>query len=157
MKKYISISLLMAIMFVFISCSGSDVNNSLTLKKGTYSYSIMDSSKKSLVEGKMNIKTVTWDRTMAQYIVDGSYSIVKMTDDTSYTSFSTLKMSNGEFKGYYDDKRKFISINTNPKIADANIFINADVKGSEISGGWYYSSFRGLNKEAGVFIAKLDK
>ncbi len=74
-----------------------------------------------------------------------------MTTDTSYHGFST--MNPGELTGYYNDSLKYININTNPKIADANVFINAFVKNSNLEGGWYYSTFRGTNKEGGMFKA----
>ena len=35
-------------------------------------------------------------------------------------------MYGGALTGYYNDAKKFININTNPKIADANVFINAN-------------------------------
>jgi major membrane immunogen (membrane-anchored lipoprotein) len=154
MRKYITI-LCFVLLAVFVSCSGSDSSDKPALKKGTYSYLIMDSSKKSLVEGQMMVNAINFDAQMKQYIVTGTYTISKMIDDTSYYSLSSLNA--GEFKGYYDDTKKFININTNPRIADANVFINANVKGTGLEGGWYYSTFRGTRNEAGLFTATKIK
>lgn len=144
------------ISFVLTSCSGSNTTEKLSLQKGTYNYMMMDSSRKSLVEGQFTVKDIKLDEQIKQHIVTGTYTVTKMTDDTSYYGFSTLKP--GEFKGYYDNTRKTINVNTNPKIADANVFINADVKsGGLIEGGWYYSTFRGTRQEAGLFSASKIK
>lgn len=135
-----------------ISCSGSDTTEKITLQKGKFSYSIMDSSRLSLVEGQMIVEAVKYDEQLKQHIVTGNYTISKMTDDTSYIAFSSMQ-SGGEFKGFYDNTKKTININTNPRIADANVFINAFVKSSSMEGSWYYTSFRGTNKEGGLFTA----
>ncbi len=154
MRKYITV-LCLVLLAVFVSCSGSDSSDKPAFQKGTYSYFIMDSSKKSLVEGQMMVDAINMDAITKQYIVTGKYTVSKMTDDTSYYGFSTL--TGGEFKGFYDDTRKFININTNPKMADANVFINANLKGSSLEGGWYYSTFRATRMEAGLFTATKIK
>lgn len=143
----------LSIVFVLIlnSCSGSDSEKSLSLKTGRYSYTLSDSTGKSLVTGLMMVDTITIQKGSKDYLVSGSYTISNMTTDTSYHGFSS--MNPGEFKGYYNDSLKFININTNPKIADANIFINAYVKSGNLEGGWYYSTFRGKDKEGGFYKA----
>jgi hypothetical protein len=148
------ILVLLSIVFVLVfnSCSGSDSEKSLSIKKGRYSYSLSDSSGTVLVEGQMMLDTFNVQKdSKTDYIVSGSYTISKMTPDTSYHGFSTLK--GGEMTGYYNESKKFININTNPKIADANIFINAEVKSGNLEGSWYYSTFRGMDKEGGFFKA----
>ncbi|MEO8513072.1 MAG: hypothetical protein ABI543_05910 [Ignavibacteria bacterium] len=144
---------LLSIVFVLVfnSCSGSDSEKSLSLKNGKYSYVISDSSGNSLVEGQIMLDKFTQQKDTKDYVVNGSYTVSKMTTDTSYHGFSS--MNPGELTGYYNDSKKFININTNPKIADANVFINANIKSSNLEGGWYYSSFRGSDKEGGLFKA----
>ena len=157
MKKYL-ISFLLTAAIVFVSCSGSDTEKSITLRKGRYNYFLMDSSGTSLVEGSMKIDSIIkmsvgGDRN--NYKVSGTYTVDKLTSDNSYHGFST--MNGGAFTGFYNDSLKSIGINTNPKIADANIFFNGDVTSSSIKGYWYYSSFRGVDKEAGFFKANKVK
>lgn len=62
-------------------------------------------------------------------------------------------MQGGEFTGYYNDSLKVININTNPRIADANIFLNGKVNSTGLKGTWNYSTFRGAGREAGMFKA----
>lgn len=155
--KIISILSLVAAIFIS-SCSGSDSEKKISLKTGKYSYVISDSTGKSLVEGEMQINTITLQKetgTENDYIVGGSYTITKNTADTTYMGFTT--MNGGEMTGYYNDEKKFININTNPKIADANVFISANLKKSNLEGGWHYSTFRGTHKEGGLFKAEKIK
>jgi hypothetical protein len=43
-----------------------------------------------------------------------------------------------------------ISINMNPKIADANLFISAKISGDSLNGTWMYSTMKGV-QQAGLF------
>ncbi len=140
---------------VFNSCSGSDTEKTTTLKTGKYNYTLTDSAGATLVEGEMMFDKITKQKENADYLVSGSYTIKTMTTDTSYHGFST--MTGGELSGYYSDEKKFLNINTNPKIADANVFINVNVKSSALDGSWYYSTFRGMDKEGGLFKAARIK
>lgn len=151
--KIISVLSLVAAIFIS-SCSGSDSEKKVSLKTGKYSYVISDSTGASLVEGEMQINTITKQKESGMendYIVGGSYTITKNTADSTYMGFST--MNGGEMTGYYNDERKFININTNPRIADANVFINAFLKKGNLEGGWHYSTFRGAHNEGGLFKA----
>jgi uncharacterized protein YifE (UPF0438 family) len=135
---------------LLISCSGSNTDNSISLKTGKYSYVISDSAGNPLVEGIIKLDSAKNELYRNNYKVNGSFTITKNTADTSYHGLSGL--SAGELSAYYNDSTKFININTNPRIADANVFINAYVKGKEIKGGWHFSTLRG-NKEGGLFKA----
>lgn len=138
------------------SCSGSDTDKTYALKTGEYNYVISDSSGRSLVEGVMKFDSISSKELFpGSRNVAGSYTVTKMTGDTSYHGLSTLKT--GGLKGFYNDSAKTININTNPKIADANVFINANIDSKELKGSWYYSSFRGKDKEGGLFKATKKK
>ena len=147
------------LVLLFNACSGSDSEKSISLKTGKYGYILSDSTGISLIEGEMSIVKITKQTATGDendYEVTGSYTITKNTADTSYYGFAT--MNGGELKGYYNDKKKFISINTNPRIADANVFLNATVKTGEMRGSWSYSTFRGTRNEGGLFSAvKIKK
>lgn len=153
------ITILSIIAAIFISsCSGSESEKKISLKTGKYGYVISDSTGKSLIEGEMQINTITKQKdvgTENDYIVGGSYTITKNNADTTYMGFST--MNGGEMTGYYNEERKFININTNPKIADANVFLNAFLKKGNLEGGWHYSTFRGTHNEGGLFKAERIK
>jgi hypothetical protein len=143
--------LLLPVFVLLYSCSSSNNVKTVDLKKGDYSYVISDSSGLSLVEGVIKMDAIKKDEVTVNYRVSGTYTITKMTEDTSYIGFTSMK--GGEFSGFYNDSLKMLSINTNPKIADANVFINAKVTGNEITGGWSFSTFRSGLKEAGLFKA----
>jgi hypothetical protein len=66
-------------------------------------------------------------------------------------------MPGGDLKCFYNEKEKFVNINTNPKIADANVFINANVTSGKLTGSWNYSTFRGKDNEGGLFTAIKKK
>lgn len=146
--------------FIFVlffnSCSSSDNQESKNiLQKGNYSYLLTDSSGVKLVEGIMTITEISKQKANNENIVSGSYTIDYKTEDTIYTGLVTMR--GGELSGYYNDEFKRININTNPKLADANIFINAKVKKKQLEGTWHFSTFRGSNKEGGFFKAQLVK
>lgn len=152
MKYLLALTIVFAI--AFSSCSGSDTDNGPALKKKSYVYSLTDSSGGVLAEGTIDItsivkSTVTGMRNT--YDVKGSYTVGNVTTDTNYTAFST--MTGGEMTGMYNDSLKTIWINTNPSIADANVFINANVTSSTLKGDWYFSTFRGKDKQGGFFTA----
>ncbi len=145
---------ILSIVFVLVlnSCSGSDSEKSLSIKKGKYSYTLSDSSGTVLVEGQMMLDTFNVQKdSKDDFIVAGSYTVSKITADTSYHGLGTL--NGGPLSGYYNESKKFININTNPRIADANVFINANVKSGNLEGSWYYSTFRGSGNEGGFFKA----
>jgi hypothetical protein len=140
---------------VFVSCSGSESETSLKLKKGTYDYTMTDSSGNKIVTGMLKIDSLvksTVPDLKSTYNLFGSYTVNYLTTDTSFTSLTTL--NSGIVTGYYDDAKKTVGINTNPRIADANIFWQADVSSKDLKGYWYFSSFRGTVKEGGYFNAK---
>lgn len=139
--------------FLLISCSGSNTDISISLKTGQYSYIISDSAGNPLVEGIMKLDSAKNELYRNNYKVIGSFTITKNSADTSYHGLSSLNA--GELAAYYNDSTKFININTNPRIADANVFINAYVKGKEIKGGWNFSTFRGTRNEGGLFKAVM--
>jgi len=155
MIKTMCFLLIASVAFIYSSCSGSDSTDSPALKKGNYSYTISDSSGKSLVEGMLKIDSVKKEPKSTDYVVMGSYTITKMTNDTTYMSLSALR--EGDLRGYYNESLKFININTNPQIADANVFINATVNGNNIKGGWSFSTFRSGHAEGGLFNANKTK
>jgi hypothetical protein len=155
MMMKITILLSITAVFFMYSCSGSDSGKTYSLKTGEYNYVISDSSGYSLVEGVMKIDSIKKELFPGSNEVTGSFTVTKTNKDTSYHGLTSL--SANELKGYYNDSARTININTNPQIADANVFINANVSSKELKGSWYYSTFRGQNKEGGLFTAVKKK
>jgi hypothetical protein len=149
MTKIIILTVLVSL-FLY-SCSGSNSDKRISLKTGEYTYVISDSSGNPLVEGLIRLDSAKNELYRNNYKVSGSFTITKNNADTSYQGLSSLAA--GEIAAYYNDSTKFININTNPRLADANVFINAYVKGKEINGGWNFSTFRGTRNEGGLFKA----
>lgn len=149
-------SLLIAVLLV--SCGGSSTKTvNPKLKKGKYSYILTDSLNAPLVEGVMTVDAVTKTDIGGKnmYNVTGTYTITNITTDTSYTAFSTMRP--GDYKGFYNDSLRTVNINTNPQIADANVFITSDVRTDGLSGWWNFSTFRGTQNQAGFFKASPMK
>jgi hypothetical protein len=154
MMKIPGILGLIAVLF-FCSCSGSDTPESISLKKGRYSYVMSDSSGKTLVEGMMMLDTISRMQSSRNYTISGSYTVSSV--DTSMHFKSLAALNPGPLTAFYDDSMKTLNINTNPMIADANVFVNALVSSGKLNGTWYYSTFRGGGIEGGFFKATKQK
>ncbi|MCC6866121.1 MAG: hypothetical protein IT280_08175 [Ignavibacteria bacterium] len=148
---------LSALFVLFNACTSSESDNSIPIKKGRYNFTLNDSAGNNLIAGEMMFSKITKQKDVGEdnYVIEGSYTVTKVNTDTTYKGFST--MNGGELKGYYNAKSKMININTNPRIADANVFLNGKVTGTSITGGWNYSTFRGVGNEAGKFDANYIK
>lgn len=160
MKKYLGFSGLMLLSGFFcvcvfmMGCGGSETEVKPKLKTGAYDYTLTDSAGTSLVTGVLTVATVKRSAVgedKNNYDITGTYTVVNMTTDTSYYGFATMK--GGDFKGLYNHLQKSIWVNTNPMIADANVFLNGTVAGTNWSGSWNFSTFRGAKQEAGYFTA----
>jgi len=130
----------------YYACGSSSDTTSKYLKKGTYDFILMDSLSIPLVEGVAEIDTSGSD-------VFGSYQIVKVADST-FKGYGSIQRG-GEFKGHYDRTTGEVSMNMNPRVADANIFVSAKIYGTILRGTWSYSTFRG-NTSGGNFKATRE-
>jgi hypothetical protein len=141
-----------AILSVLISiycCSTSDpIIRRYKFEIGEFNYKLTDSSGKNLVSGVMKVSFLKENN------MSGSYTVVKE-PDVQFDGMETLK-DNGGFTGQYNDSSAIVFFNMNPKIADANIFINAKDYTDSLKGTWNYSTFRG-NKSGGFYSAKRIK
>ena len=123
----------------FYACTGSNKGNTDKTLLTTYNFVMTDSNNVSLSEG-----TLTVESFMAK-MFSGNYKVTKMYVD----KVNGLK-SKGKFEGAADDGMQNISINRNPKIADANLFISAKISGDSLNGTWMYSTMKGV-QQAGLF------
>ena len=122
----------------FYACSGSNSNTDKT-QLIKYNFVMTDSNNTSLSEGELVVESFLAKK------ISGNYKITKMYAD----KVNGLK-SKGKFEGTADDQMQNISINMNPKIADANLFITAKVSGDSLNGTWAYSTIKGVTS-AGFF------
>lgn len=123
----------------FYACSSS--SNGSTDKTHTvkYNFIMTDSNNASLSEGELVLDSFPAKK------FNGNYKVTRMYID----KISGLK-SKGKFEGSADDPMQNISINMNPKLADANLFISAKIAGDSLNGTWAYSTIKGVTS-AGFF------
>ena len=101
---------------IIISCSGSKYTP-VDIKTGNYGFSMSDSLGNTVAEGDMNIDTSAGGK------VNGTYSFT-----TKYnSSYPGLNTMGGTFNGAYDKSTGMVHLNMNPKLADANVFVEARV------------------------------
>lgn len=115
------------------------------LPYGNYEVSMYDSAGGKLLDAVMTIDSVGPSANADMKLVIGSYKIIK-----DYADFSGRSTISGEFEGYLNNDRKVLSINTNPRIADANVFINFNIVGKTLDGSWNYSTYRGSTNKGKV-------
>ncbi|MBV6477896.1 MAG: hypothetical protein HGGPFJEG_00641 [Ignavibacteria bacterium] len=133
--------------FIFIpavilaGCSSGNSDSSFTLEKGDYKFIMTDSLKSKLAEGILTVKTISKDK------FSGTYKFTKKHKD-----FSGLEVMNGEFSGEINKAENKVFINTNPRIADSNVFWNLKFTKSSLSGSWVHSVFRGTSSGGYVKI-----
>lgn len=125
-------------------CSSSYEENGFTLGVGDYKFTMTDSTGKKLAEGKLVIKTYK------NTDISGTYEFTNIYQN----DFPGLSAMDGEFSGTVNKPEKRVFINTNPRIADSNVFWNMDMKKSSLSGDWMYSMFRGTGNKGKVKVFK---
>ncbi|MBS1517066.1 MAG: hypothetical protein JSS91_03175 [Bacteroidetes bacterium] len=115
-------------------CSSSEDSGNFSFGKGKFRFKMSDSTGKALLSGVLEVKTYSQNGE-----ITGTILITKkyVSDFPGYSSMST------EFSGEVSNTEKTVFINTNPKIADSNVFWNMKMKTNSLSGEWRYSVFRG--------------
>lgn len=103
-----------------------------------------DSLGKKILDGKLTVKDYLLDK------ISGTYELTNVYQE----DFIALGVMNGEFDGNVIQDSNTVFINTNPRIADANVFWNMKIKSSSVSGEWRYSVFRGSVNSGKVKITK---
>jgi len=127
---------------LFQACSGSEYGK-YKLQTGNYSFVVTDSLGKHLVEGDLILNRTELNR------VYGSYEVTKKYVD----KLPGMSMSKGIFEGTYDSIKGLVSLNLNPKMADANIFVTARIYRTSLAGEWIYSTILGT-RGRGNFVAE---
>ena len=129
---------------IIAGCSSGNVSSPFKFGKGKYKFTMTDSSGTELLRGVLNVISYENDK------FSGTYEFTKISDK-SFEGFTSM---NGEFSGDLNPNDKRVFINTNPRIADSNVFWNLKIRSSGLSGGWNYSVFRGRSQGGLVKITK---
>src|ERR1700674_4307971 len=112
-KTFSAITQIFICMFLF-SCAAGYESSSFTFGTGKYNFTMSDTTGKKLLEGTLDVKNYSNDK------ISGTYEFKKIYDD-KFAGFNSMK---GQFEGDINVADKKVFINTNPKIADSNIFWN---------------------------------
>jgi hypothetical protein len=104
---------------------------------------MMDSINNKLAEGSMVVVE------NSNNIVKGNYTFEKI-----YVEFPGYSSMKGIFEGNVDPGSMSLLINTNPFVADDNVFFNVNMGEDTLKGIWYYSAFRQQDITGKIFIFK---
>jgi hypothetical protein len=128
-----------------IGCSSGSEKKPFVFGKGNYKFVMTDSVGKKILDGNLAVKDYIDDK------ISGTYEFTNVYQK----DFVALGVMDGTFDGNVlpNDSNK-VFINTNPRIADANVFWNMKIKSSSVSGEWRYSVFRGSVNSGKVKITK---
>lgn len=146
-KKYIFLFIQFSILMTVITTTGCSSSNEQAAFKfgiGKYRFNMSDSTGKKMAEGTLEIKTYASDK------ISGTYEFTNIIEK----DFPGLSTMDGVFEGNVIPSEKKVFINTNPRIADANVFWNMLIKKNSVSGEWNFSVFRGSMKKGKVKIFK---
>ncbi len=137
-------SLIMTVLAsIAAGCSSGNSGSPFVFGKGKYSFVMYDSTgNKKILEGTMTVSSYTGGN------ASGTLEYTKVYDST-FAGYSSMSR---EFQGTYDNVSKKLWINTNPKIADSNVFWNARAGSGSINGEWNYSMFRGTGSKGKLKI-----
>ena len=128
-------------------CSSGNTGKSLMFGKGKYKFVMYDSTgSKKVIEGRMTVSTYSLGN------ISGTLEYTKVYD----TNFSGYSSMSNEFQGTYDPVSRKLWINTNPKLADSNVFWNAGTGKSSLSGEWNHSVFRGSGTKGKLKITPAN-
>ncbi len=144
MTKVIFILTFLAVSIILHGCSSSSNESNFSFGLGKYKFMMSDSSGAKLLEGTLNV------RTYAKNKISGTYSFTNVYNKL-FPGFSSM---DGEFDGDVILTDKIVFINTNPKIADSNVFWRMRIRKEGLSGGWNYSVFRGNTSGGLVKVTK---
>ncbi len=145
--KYFILLMFAAFLMNFFGCGsgGYDDLKDLSFEKGEFTFVMLDTSDNKLFEGFFNIENREGNN------ISGTYGVTKEYVK-DFPGSSTMR---GEFEGILSPDGKHASVNTNPRILDANIFIRLTAGKVSYVGRWEYVTMMGV-KAWGYFNAYKD-
>ncbi|HRE39799.1 MAG TPA: hypothetical protein PLG90_00565 [Ignavibacteria bacterium] len=151
MRKYFAYFIFILICIKFLnSCTSSDVYNPNIIKKGSYEFTMFDTLNARLLKGTLTVENIINSDFSGSYRIDSVFN-------SNFPGYETMDADT--FSGNFLNKEYKVFINTNPRIADANVFWNmlyrTDTK--IYTGEWSFSVFRSGNLpyKAKVTMRKL--
>jgi len=102
------------------------------LKHNNYKFVMNDSLESKILEGTLAIESIKADA------FSGSYKLTNVYQK----DFPGLGSMFGKFEGRITDNNTKGYINTSPKIADNNVFMNFSINKDTLTGDWHHSVFR---------------
>jgi hypothetical protein len=133
-KTFLRFTYLLSALILFSCSPSNDVQKRGVLAKGDYYFTMYDSTGAVIMKGTMTIDNLT------KTDISGTYKI----NDLIQKNFEAIGVMEGKFNGSIDALTKAIFINTNPMIADANVFFNVmyNYGQNKYIGEWRFSVFR---------------
>ena len=98
---------------------------------GDYEFTMYDSTNSKIADGVLTIESHVGEKVM------GTYKFTNLV--TEFSGYGTMR---GKFDGKVNESEKMILINTNPGVADNNIYFNVKIEKNKLEGEWYYTGFR---------------
>lgn len=121
------IPLLFLVLICMLSgCSGTEYS-----EKDVYEFSMYDSLNAVVAKGTMTVDKRESDR------LSGTYKFTNIISD--FTGQGSMK---GKFTGKINKEEKMILIDTNPGVADNNVYFNVRVWQDRLEGDWYFTGLR---------------
>jgi hypothetical protein len=129
-------------------CTSSSDDSTFTFGKGSYNFVMYDSTgKKVMIKGIMKVAAYQGDK------ISGTLEYTTVYDE----NFSGYSSMSKEFEGNVIKKEKKVWINTNPRIADSNVFWNMIIGKSSMNGEWSYSMFRGAGSKGKIKVTQIKE
>ena len=150
-KKFSKVSIMFLLLAMFAGGCGSSGSSDNQIELADYIFTMYGSGGTKLATGVMTVKNITVKDVNTPYI-SGTYTVTNWYVE----DFPGKSAMNGDFSGNMDYTKGKMFINTNPKIADANVFFNATMYSSFYQGEWNYSTFRGPTNKGELTITKKN-
>jgi len=145
MIKTLLLIYILSVLMSISGCASSSEETAFTFGTGKYNFVMYDSTEKKIAEGTLNVKSKTANN------ISGTYEFT----DIYQKNFPGLSSMDGVFEGNIIPADKKVFINTNPRIADSNVFWNMSIKKTSLSGEWMFSTFRGKANKGRIKITKI--
>jgi hypothetical protein len=121
--------LLVIVTGLLCACTG---NNPSVTETEAYTFTMYDSLNSVIAKGVMEVDERINEK------LSGTYSFTSVI--TEFTGYGAMKK--GKFTGKINKEENMILIDTNPGVADNNVYFNVKVWQDRLEGDWYYTGLR---------------
>jgi hypothetical protein len=138
---------LLTLVSFITGCQGSKTDDGKKSLIGKYAFTASDTLDKMLIDGMMEILKKDGK------VLSGKYEV--MNRHAEPNELSGIK-DKGYFEGQVDEKNGRVFFNLTPKLADNNIFVDAEWKNdSTLAGTWTHSTIVGINAKGDFRAVKI--